>query len=335
MKFGRTLRDNTLKEWRFYAVNYKDMKKALKLTSPSDNNDEFVSTDGSDTEGSNLPSVNYTDFNAIFDNSKVKLSKFYEDREIWALDYFKTLEARVQDLRNAAIPSFPIPPKSMCSSQPGSSLSNSVCTLDSRNSSDNLLSTGSPTGVIENLEAAAAKMSGAKGTVMVDYAWLKEEYRKVEKSKHFHTFIYAKKSLQTYERELQLLLEFLGLNATAFSKILKKFDKRTGLSTREKQLSELETTHGFMKGTVLSDLKKRAAELIEEIDTLKPKLPEGWENRKVYTIGCFDLFHRGHQNVLVSLRDFGYYIVAGIHDDHSYFQLKNKYTIEKDRKSVV
>ena len=35
-----------------------------------------------------------------------------------------------------------------------------------------------------------------------------------------------------------------------------------------------------------------------------------------------------HQNVLVSLRDFGYYIVAGIHDDHSYFQLKNKYTIE-------
>jgi cytidyltransferase-like protein len=48
----------------------------------------------------------------------------------------------------------------------------------------------------------------------------------------------------------------------------------------------------------------------------------------VYTIGCFDLFHRGHQNVLNSLREFGYFIVAGIHDDESYFQLKNKYTID-------
>lgn len=328
MKFGRTLRDNTLKEWRFYAVDYKDMKKALKLTSPLDNDDEYVLTDGSDTEGCDLTPVDYADFFTIFDNSKVKLSKFYEDREMWAMDYFKTLEARVQDLRNAAIPSFPIPPTSMCSSQPGSSLSNSVCSLESNNSSGNLLSTGSPTGVIENLEAAAAKMNGIKGAVVVDYAWLKEEYRKVEKSNYFHTFIYAKKSLQTYERELELLLEFLGLNATAFSKILKKFDKRTGLSTRENQLVELETTHSFMKGTVLSNLKSRVAELIEEVDTLKPKLPEGWENRKVYTIGCFDLFHRGHQNVLVSLRDFGYYIVAGIHDDHSYFQLKNKYTID-------
>jgi len=48
----------------------------------------------------------------------------------------------------------------------------------------------------------------------------------------------------------------------------------------------------------------------------------------VYTIGCFDLFHRGHQNVLKSLREFGYFIVAGIHDDASYFKLKNKYTID-------
>ena len=48
----------------------------------------------------------------------------------------------------------------------------------------------------------------------------------------------------------------------------------------------------------------------------------------VYTIGCFDLFHIGHQNVLASLREFGYFIVAGIHDYESYFQLKNKYTID-------
>jgi glycerol-3-phosphate cytidylyltransferase-like family protein len=40
------------------------------------------------------------------------------------------------------------------------------------------------------------------------------------------------------------------------------------------------------------------------------------------------LFHRGHQNVLLSLREFGAYIVAGIHDDESYYQLKKKYTID-------
>lgn len=50
-------------------------------------------------------------------------------------------------------------------------------------------------------------------------------------------------------------------------------------------------------------------------------------SRSVST-GCFDLFHRGHQNVLLSLREFGYFIVAGIHDDASYFKLKNKHTID-------
>lgn len=48
----------------------------------------------------------------------------------------------------------------------------------------------------------------------------------------------------------------------------------------------------------------------------------------MYTIGCFDLFHRGHQNVLLALREFGYFIVAGIHDDASYFKLKNKHAID-------
>ena len=75
-------------------------------------------------------------------------------------------------------------------------------------------------------------------------------------------------------------------------------------------------------------MKSSVEDMIEEVQNLKPCLPEGWENRKVYTIGCFDLFHRGHQNVLMSLREFGAYIVAGIHDDESYFKLKNKYTID-------
>ena len=60
----------------------------------------------------------------------------------------------------------------------------------------------------------------------------------------------------------------------------------------------------------------------------------GWEERKVYTIGCFDLFHRGHGNVLESLREFGLYIVAGIHDDASYFKLKKKMPIDNLEKRM-
>merc|ERR1719276_146406 len=93
-------------------------------------------------------------------------------------------------------------------------------------------------------------------------------------------------------------------------------------------MKEILEKNTHLNGDVISVLKERVEEMIYEVDQRKPVLPEGWENRKVYTIGCFDLFHRGHQNVLNSLREFGYFIVAGIHDDQSYFDLKKKYTID-------
>jgi len=163
---------------------------------------------------------------------------------------------------------------------------------------------------------------------VVNFDDLKDEYRRVGKSQHFHNYIYAKKSLATFVRELDLLVEFLELNQTAFSKILKKFDKRSGSSIRMEKLADLKRTHGFLDGSKLKELGTRASLLLSETQKLKPSLPQGWENRKVYTIGCFDLFHRGHSNVLEALREFGYFIVAGIHDDESYFKLKNKYTID-------
>jgi SPX domain protein involved in polyphosphate accumulation len=38
MKFGKTLHDSIIQEWRFYAVNYKALKQTLKA---DDNEDEF------------------------------------------------------------------------------------------------------------------------------------------------------------------------------------------------------------------------------------------------------------------------------------------------------
>ena len=44
---------------------------------------------------------------------------------------------------------------------------------------------------------------------------------------------------------------------------------------------------------------------------------------RVYTVGCFDWFHFGHNNLLKKLRDSGKRVIVGIHDDASIEKLKN------------
>lgn len=289
MKFGKNLRDNTLKEWRFYAVDYKALKKTLK----SDDNEQFF---------------------RLLKESEVKLSRFYHDRETWAFDYMKTLLERVQALREAM-----------------NSQSEALTESESSSSDSSVASSEEDNASVAStveLDGSFNKLSTKAQSFGTKQAWLKEEYRRMGSSKQFKSFIYAKKSLATFDRELSFLIEFLDLNKTAFSKILKKFDKFTGSAVREEKMKAILGANTFLSGEALSELKKRVALLIDEVNSSKPQLPEGWENRKVYTIGCFDLFHRGHQNVLLSLREFGYYVVAGINDDDSYFKLKNKHAIE-------
>eukprot|EP00563_Minutocellus_polymorphus_P013275 CAMPEP_0181068124 /NCGR_PEP_ID=MMETSP1070-20121207/26249_1 /TAXON_ID=265543 /ORGANISM="Minutocellus polymorphus, Strain NH13" /LENGTH=435 /DNA_ID=CAMNT_0023148849 /DNA_START=193 /DNA_END=1500 /DNA_ORIENTATION=- len=306
MKFGKTLRDSIIQEWRFYSVDYKEMKKALKV-----NTDE-ASDSGSDGYGEFVDSDGAEEFFELYESSKDKLHRFYADKEAWAVDYMNTLEDRVEALRDT-------------SSNPPSPDQETENESESDGEEQEEPVASSPNSSATHTLTIPR---GHKRRVSTNCAWLKDEYRRVGKSKHFQNYIYAVKSLCTFDRELDLLLEFLGLNKTAFGKILKKYDKRTGSAIRDEKLAELDETHSFLDGDVLSELKDRVTHLIDEAHALKPSLPEGWEERKVYTIGCFDLFHRGHQNVLVSLREFGYFIVAGIHDDESYFQLKNKYTVD-------
>lgn len=303
MQFGKTLRQKIIKEWRFYAVDYKALKQALN---PKSNG-------GTDLE----------EFERILEGSQNKLAKFYIDKESWAQDYLHTLEERVDRLRDSHA-SAPSINGEDSTSDTGESESDVDSDTDGSSSRDkrkkkhgSINSSSSPTSPLD-------MESGAD----INYSQRKLEYREVGKSDHFQHFIYAKKSLTTFDRELSLIHEFLALNETAFSKILKKFDKVTGSVTRDERMTEIRSMYPFLGGEVISNLRKQITDMLEEVDELKPSLPQGWENRKVYTIGCFDLFHRGHQNVLNSLREFGYYIIAGIHDDESYFKLKNKYTID-------
>jgi cytidyltransferase-like protein len=287
MKFGKQLVSSQVHEWKLYYVDYKLLKKEIKQA--SENSD---------------------DGNAAFldklSKSEYKLSRFYNDKEQWAVNYYESLQKRVADLR-ASAPQEPGSPSSLSS-----------------NEGD--MTTSSPTCIADDLPIRLEKLS--QKDFESDATYLKEAYRKMGASKHFQDYVYAKKSLVTFKRELDLLIEFLQINTTAFSKILKKFDKKTGMSIREERLAAILEKNAFLKGERLEEMRDTVDEMIDEVDTLKPHLPMGWENRKVYTIGCFDLFHRGHQNVLVSLREFGAYIVCGIHDDESYYQLKNKYTID-------
>jgi SPX domain len=263
------------------------MKKALKAN------------DGNGDEG---------EFFRLYDNSQMKISKFYHDKKNWAMEYMHTLEKRVEDLRESA--TSPPSPSGYSSLSSSSSLGDmEVGKIDM-----DLVSTKSPTSAIEftlqqGLEGLEKHESGCGAD-----EWLKNEYRRMGKSKHFQAFIYAKKSLTTFERELELVIEYLDLNLTAFSKILKKFDKRMGSTIRESKLAELTDSHVFLKGEVLFGLKETVTGLIDEVNSLKPRLPEGWENRKVskqvrVRENSPDVYH-----VPISLEFMDVSCLIGVHD---------------------
>jgi cytidyltransferase-like protein len=298
MKFGKTVRERSIKEWKVYYVDYKGLKQKIKKAAEDANRDD----DKDELRSS---------FDDLLTTSEETISKFYNSKESWAHQYYEVLENRVEDLRaSAEAEDVPGSPSSLSSSD------------------GDVLTTSSPTFAGDFPLRLEELTNTNKHSADNEAAYLKEAYRKMGASKHFQAYIYAKKSLVTFKRELDLLLEFLEINTTAFSKILKKFDKQTGSSLREERLASILGRNDFLKGDKLRDMRDTVEDLIDEVNTLKPRLPLGWENRKVYTIGCFDLFHRGHQNVLMSLREFGAFIVAGIHDDESYYQLKKKYTID-------
>jgi len=69
---------------------------------------------------------------------------------------------------------------------------------------------------------------------------------------------------------------------------------------------------------------------------------------KIYTVGCFDLFHRGHRKLLRNMRGLGRevcviitnishlcsQVIVGIHNDDSYYKLKKKYPIDTVEKRM-
>ena len=49
---------------------------------------------------------------------------------------------------------------------------------------------------------------------------------------------------------------------------------------------------------------------------------------KVFTVGCFDLFHDGHVRLLQRMRQYGREVIVGVHDSRSIHKLKKRVPVD-------
>lgn len=56
---------------------------------------------------------------------------------------------------------------------------------------------------------------------------------------------------------------------------------------------------------------------------------------KVYTIGCFDLFHEGHRILFQRMRQLGREIIVGVHDSRSIYKLKSRVPVDGTEKRML
>jgi len=141
-------------------------------------------------------------------------------------------------------------------------------------------------------------------------------------------FVRTRKVAADTLEECRLLSQFLALNDTAVYKIVKKLAKQTrrAADVRGAFMEGLHTPaspYAFLAGAAAAELSRRAAATQRRLRELAPQ-HAAWRRAKVYTIGCFDLVHHGHINLLKALRTFGNTVIVGIHDDASYQLLKGE-----------
>jgi len=155
-------------------------------------------------------------------------------------------------------------------------------------------------------------------------------------------YINYKKKIDEHNEELVLIIEFINNQINLIQDLINIFfiNFRTSLEKinilnlvieekENKYRNLLETDYivtNKQYTKIFINLNNKYMNILNNI--AKPLNKEELKKEKVYTIGCFDLFHQGHINLLKTLCNFGTYIIVGIHDDESYFKLKNKYPID-------
>lgn len=70
--------------------------------------------------------------------------------------------------------------------------------------------------------------------------------------------------------------------------------------------------------------------LVPMDEQAEPSMPYEIDSRvdKVYTVGCFDLFHHGHIKLIERMRKLGKTVIVGVHDSRSIYKLKNRVPVD-------
>src|SRR4051812_785385 len=84
-------------------------------------------------------------------------------------------------------------------------------------------------------------------------------------SRRSSKFTTLQEGFQQFTNDLNKLQQFVEINGTAFSKILKKWDKTSKSKTKELYLSRAVEVQPFFNATVISELSDQATTSLQEL----------------------------------------------------------------------
>ena len=186
----------------------------------------------------------------------------------------------------------------------------------------------------ENEEWATSLLPSIEGQVSALEPRLAARAQNSEKAKGdwwdlVRDYIYVKARVFQFHKELKLLLGFLDLNKAALANILEKLDEVLGSSRLKTEIESILGANKALNGAVLAGLKNKSNLLLQCLQSYRLLFQDEWRGRILLTSGGFDLFHRGHQNLLEFVRGVGgKHLWALLPNDETFFLTKKKVPID-------
>lgn len=104
------------------------------------------------------------------------------------------------------------------------------------------------------------------------------------------------------------------------------YQKRKNLYLEDQNINLKRELEKIEKKTASDNIQKQHSSVKVRVD-----------NRvdKVYTIGCFDLFHFGHVELINRMRELGKKVIIGVHDSRSIYKLKKRVPVDSTEKRMM
>ncbi|XP_045191455.2 uncharacterized protein LOC123548334 [Mercenaria mercenaria] len=98
-------------------------------------------------------------------------------------------------------------------------------------------------------------------------------------------------------------------------------EKSDTSSEKEEEVEEMKMSPSHRKLSMKRSQSVPSWKILQKVD-------------KVYTVGCFDLFHEGHKILMERLKELGKQVIVGVHDSRSIFKLKKRVPIDSTYKRM-